>query len=174
MACRRPKELDAYGAFGTAHRPVPDTATNKPASAIGDIPDDASSGGDGEDWFSLPSEASAALALTEETLPEEELTEQCTLQRFVPVGDRWQSLREQANFSAVRACIEENAKIRPRQLLSQHFSKSCQLAEVRGQGAWSCLRDCGLDNKRKSAAGDYYVELELPYAYMPGDGFGFR
>ena len=83
-----------------------DTVTKKPASASGDI--------HGEDWVCL--EASAALALTEETLPEEKPTEQCTplaVALFSSLADRWQSLRDQANFSAVRAYIENNAKITP-------------------------------------------------------------
>jgi hypothetical protein len=94
----------------------------------------------------------------------------------VSTEDRWRRVREGQLFNDVRSYLIANSAIKPRLVLSQHFSQSCQPKEDRRLSERTSLRQCGLDNVKEchNVSLRWYVELEFPYGYVPGDPFRFQ
>jgi hypothetical protein len=88
--------------------------------------------------------------------------------------DRWRKVREGWLFKDARSYLQENVKIAPRHVLSQHFSQTCQPKETDRRSEFTSLKKCGFDDVERSpdhSSLGYYVKLEIPYGYFPGDAF---
>ena len=90
------------------------------------------------------------------------------------IGDSWHYLQRCLPMRFINEFLKDASAINGRQLLSQHFTGSSQVKEIKGQAGWTSLAACGLDSieVRGSASGGRYwaLELNLPYLFQPGDG----
>jgi hypothetical protein len=93
---------------------------------------------------------------------------------YNPAMSHWLDVREGQCFKELFAYLELHRRIPYRQMLSQHFSKTCQPKEIQKNLPWTSLAACGMDNVMDLACGRFYVKLLMPYAFAPGDGFGFE
>ena len=120
-----------------------------------------------------------------------------TMTRVIPAWDPKYSIPDVAAFRARRrlwgdmlSWVNDNLAVPVRQALSAHTTTACQPGKGDGPSAAS-LKECGLETflpfngdqpspavgglgGQPAVGGQMYLQIDLPHAFVYGDGFGVR